>query len=102
VRIGHAELVHVLERVPDVVRATAALAHALRHQLGAAVQVEFARVLRVAGIGDEGQRTDAPAAGDAQRDEPRVIHAPPHFPVPQAAESGGDVGRRDAAGHAPA
>jgi hypothetical protein len=92
----------VLERVPDVVGAPAALADALRHQLGAAVQVELATVLRMVGIGDEGQRPDAAPARDAHGHQPRVVHAPAHFPVPQPSDGEGDVRGGDAEGHAPA
>ena len=56
VRIAHADRVHVIERVADVVDARPADADALRHQPRAAVQVELAHVGRMRGIGDEGER----------------------------------------------
>jgi len=56
VRIAHADLVHVLERVADVVDARAAHADALRDQARAAVQVELAHVGRVLRIGHESER----------------------------------------------
>ena len=55
-RIAHADIVHVVERIADVVDARPADSDALRHQARAAVQVELAHAGRVRGIGDEGKR----------------------------------------------
>ena len=60
-RIAHADLVHVVERVADVIHTGAALADALGDEPGAAMQVQFAHVGRVRRVGDEGERTHAPA-----------------------------------------
>ena len=54
-RIAHADVVHVIERVADVVDARPADADSLRHQPRAAVQVELAHVGGMRGIGDESQ-----------------------------------------------
>jgi hypothetical protein len=63
VRIAHPDVVHMVERLADVVDARAARADSLRHQPRAAVQVELADIGGVAGIGDEGERAHgAPAA----------------------------------------
>ena len=63
VRVAHPDLVHVLERLADVVDARTARADSLRHQPRAAMQVELADVGRMRGIGDEGERAHgAPAA----------------------------------------
>ena len=62
-RIAHPDLVHMVERLADVVDARTARADALGHQAGAAVQVELADIRRVRGIGDESERAHrAPAA----------------------------------------
>jgi hypothetical protein len=55
VRIAHADRVHVVESIADVVDAGAAHADALRDEPRAAVQVELAHVGRMRGVGDEGQ-----------------------------------------------
>jgi hypothetical protein len=65
--IAHAHLVHVLERVADIVDARAALADALRHESRAAMQVELAHVGRVIGIGDECERAHLAAVGQGHR-----------------------------------
>lgn len=57
-RIAHADVVHVVERIADVVDARAADSDALRHQPRAAVQVELAHVGGVRGVGDEGKRAN--------------------------------------------
>jgi methyl coenzyme M reductase subunit D len=56
--VAHADLLHVIERLLDVVDAGPARADALRHQARAAVQVELAHVGWMLGIGDEGERLD--------------------------------------------
>jgi hypothetical protein len=57
-RVAHADLVHVVEGIADVIDARPPLADALRDEPGAAMQVELANVSRVGGIGDEGERAD--------------------------------------------
>jgi hypothetical protein len=102
-RVAHAELVHVLERVLDVVDAGAALADALRHQARAAMQVELAHVRRVGGVGEKGERVHAsarPAEGGAH--QARLVDAARHLAVPQAPQRARDLRRRDAKRHAPA
>jgi len=55
VRVAHADRVHVIEGITDIVDAGAADANALRDQSRAAVQVELAHVGGMRGIGDESQ-----------------------------------------------
>ena len=82
-RIAHADFVHVVERVADVVDAGTAHADALRHQARAAVQVELAHVGWVRRVCDEGQRLHGLAL-DPDRDQARLVDAARHLPVPQA------------------
>jgi len=82
VRIAHADVVHVIERVADVVDARPALADALRHQARAPVQVELAHVGRMLRIGDEGERPHAPAAAQPHRHEARLVNPPRHLAMP--------------------
>jgi len=56
VRIAHPDVVHVIERIADVVDARSADADSLRHQPRAPVQIELAHVGRVRRIGDERER----------------------------------------------
>ena len=44
VRIAHADFMHMVERVADVVDAGAADADALRHEARAAMQIELAHI----------------------------------------------------------
>jgi hypothetical protein len=101
VRVAHADPVHVLERVADVVDARPADADPLRYQPRAAVQVELAHIGRMRGIGDEGERTHGSAL-DPYRDETRFIHAPGHLPIPKARERAPQARCIDAVRHAPA
>jgi len=55
VGVAHAHVVHVVERIADVVDARPARADALCDQPRAAVQVELAHVGGMRGIGDESQ-----------------------------------------------
>lgn len=57
-RIVHADIVHVVERIADVVDARSADSDALRHQARTAVQVELTNVRRVRGIRDESERAN--------------------------------------------
>ena len=100
-RIMHAHLVHVVERVADVVDAGPANADSLRHQAGAAVQVELAHVGRMRGVGDEGERAHG-SASDSYRDELRLVDPPGHLPVPQARQRAAQARGIDAVRDAPA
>lgn len=102
VRVAHADLVHVIERVADVVDAWPADADALRHQPRAAVQVELAHIGRMRRIGDEGQSLHFTACGQADWNQFWLVHTPRHFPIPQPCERAAQARRVDAVGHAPA
>jgi hypothetical protein len=101
VRIAHADVVHVIERVADVVDARPPHADALRHQPRAAVQVELPHVRRVRGIGDERERVHGVAL-DSHRDEARLVHPSRHLAVPEPRERAAQARRVDAVGHTPA
>jgi hypothetical protein len=100
--IAHAYPVHVLERLADVVDARPAHADALRHQAGAAMQIELTHVRRMSGVGDERKRTHLAPGGESNRDEPRLVHAPRHLAVPEARERAPQSLRVNAVGDAPA
>ena len=55
-RIVHADIVHVVERIADVVDARSADSDALRHQARTAVQVELTDIGRMRGVRDESKR----------------------------------------------
>jgi hypothetical protein len=57
-RIAHADIVHVVERIANVVDARSADSDALRHQARTAVQVELTDVRRVRGVRDESERAN--------------------------------------------
>lgn len=57
-RIAHADIVHVDERIANVVDARSADSDALRHQARSAVQVELTDVRRVRGVRDESERAN--------------------------------------------
>lgn len=82
VRIRDAYLVHVVERVADIVDARAALADSLRHKPGAAVQVELSYVGRVRGIGEEGEGSHGAAIAQRRGDELRLVDAARHLAAP--------------------
>ena len=102
VRVAHADRVHVIECVADVVDARPADADALRHQPRAAVQVELAHVGRVRRIGDESQGLHFTACGQAHWNQFWFVHTPRHLSVPQPRERAAQARRVDAVGHAPA
>jgi len=102
VRVAHAHLVHVVERVLDVVDAGPAHADTLRHELRAAVQVELVDIGGMRRVGDERQRSDGSAAAQPDRDQARVIDAARHLPRPQPRQRAPDLGAIDAERHAPA
>jgi hypothetical protein len=101
-RIAHADLVHVFERIADVIDARPTHSDALRHQPCAAVQVELAHVGRVSGVGDEGKRAHLAPRGETHRDEPRLIYAPRHLAVPEPCERAAQRARVDTIGYSPA
>jgi len=82
VRIAHAELVHVGERVAQVIDIAAALADALRDERRGARHVEVAGELPVPGVGDESEGADLAAAADAHAHEARLVDAVAHLAAP--------------------
>ena len=62
VGIAHAHLVHMVQRVADVIDTRSALADALGDETRAAMQIEFPDVGRMVRIGDEGECADPAAA----------------------------------------
>jgi len=101
-RIAHAELVHVVQRVADVIDARPALADPLGDEPSAAVQVELAHVGRMRRVGNEGEGSHAPAAAHPRRDQAGRVDPARHFPLPKAGEAAPDVARWDPKGHSPA
>ncbi len=100
-RITHADLVHVLERVADVVDARAARADSLCDQARAAVQVELADIRGVHGVGDERKRPHC-SCPNLDRDQARLVDPARHFSVPEPRERAAQPRCIDAVGHAPA
>jgi hypothetical protein len=100
-RIAHADFMHVVERVADVVDAGAAHADALRHEARAAVQVELSYIGRVRRVGDEGQGLHRSVL-QPDRDQARLVHPAGHLPVPQARQRAAQPSRVDPVGDAPA
>ena len=101
-RIAHADLVHVVQRIADVVDAGPTLTDALRHQARPAVQVELAHVRGMSRIGHKGERVQPPAAAQPDRDQARLVDAPRHLAIPQAQKTGSHVSPLDAKRHPPA
>jgi len=102
VRVAHADFVHVVERVLDVIHARPADADALRDESRAAVQVELAHIGAMRRVGKKRQRSDRAPAAQPHRDEARPVHAPRHLAVPQPPEGAQNLGGIDAKRHAPA
>ena len=102
VRVAHADLVHVIERLADVVDAGSARADTLRDEACAAVQVELADVGGMRGIGDEGERANHAPARQAHRDQPRRINAPEHLAFPEIGQRTARGALVDPVRHAPA
>ena len=100
VRVTHANAVHVVERVADVVDAWPADADALRHQPRASVQVELAHIGRMGGIGDKRERAHG-LAGQFYPDQPRLVDPARHLAVPEPRERAAHPGSVDAVRHAP-
>ena len=82
VRIAHADLLHLVEGVADIVDAAPALPDALRHQPGTAVKVELAHVRRMRRVGEEGERPHPPPGGQRGSHQARRVYAARHFPLP--------------------
>jgi len=101
-RVAHADFVHVIERVLDVIHARPADADALRDEARAAVQVELAHIGAMFRVGKKRQRSDRAPAAQPHRDQARLVHAPRHLAVPQPPERAENVGGIDAKRHAPA
>ena len=100
-RIAHADLVHVLERVADVIDAGAASADSLRDETRAPVQVELAHVGRMRRVGDERKRVHGPGP-DFHRDQARLVDPARHLSVPEPRQRAAQPRCIDAIGHAPA
>jgi hypothetical protein len=101
-RIAHADVVHVVERVADVVDARAAHADALRNQARASLQVELAHIGGMIRIGDERQGFDVTTRSEPHRDQTGFVDAARHFPIPQARKRAAQPPGVDAVGDAPA
>ena len=101
VRIAHADVVHVVERVADVVDARAADANPLRDQPCASMQVELPHVGRVIRIGDECEGAHGFPA-ELHRNEPRLIHPARHLAIPKPCQRAAQTRGVDAVGHTPA
>ena len=63
-RIAHSELVHVRERVSDIVDRSTALADSLRDEPGAAVQVELAHISGMRRICEKREGRNLPSCRD--------------------------------------
>ena len=100
-RIAHADLVHVLERVADVVDARAARADSLRHQARASVQAELAHVRRMRRIGDERERADC-SCPNLYRDQARIVDPARHLSIPESRERAAQARGVNSVGDAPA
>src|SRR5262249_59680445 len=81
VRVAHAELVHVLQRIADIVDCGTALPNSLRDEARAAVQVELAHVGRMRRIGEKRERANTASPRDLHLQEARRINTPQHFAI---------------------
>ena len=102
VRVAHADFPHVVDGVADIVDAKAPLAGALRHQPRASVQVQFADVGGVRGVGEEGERKYPVTGAQLRAEQPRRIHPARHFALPEPRKGMPHAGCIDAERHAPA
>ena len=102
VRIAHADVVHMVERVADVVDARAADADALGDEARAAVKVELAHVGGMRRVGNECKRPHGFPGSDPDRDQARLVDPARHLAVPEPRERAAQARRVDAVGHAPA
>jgi len=82
VRIAHADALHVLERVADVIDARTALADPLRDEAGAAVQVELAHKGRMGRVRQEGECAYGATIAKPGGDEARLVDAAGHLAPP--------------------
>jgi len=101
-RIAHADFVHMVEGLADVVDARAARADSLRHQSRAAVQVQLRDISRMRRVGDEGERAHAAPAGQLHGDQAWRVHAPVHLAAPEAGQRAPFALRIEPVGHSPA
>ena len=99
-RIAHADVMHVIERVADVVDARPADADALGDEPRASMQVQLAHVGGMSGVGDERQGAHG-FAPDPDRDQPRLIHPSRHLAIPEPCECASQSSRVDAICHSP-
>jgi hypothetical protein len=82
VRVVHADRMHVIERIADVVDAQTALADPLRDQPGATVQIKLAYICRMRGIGQKGECPYVAAGTQLHFKQARRVHAPGHLALP--------------------
>jgi hypothetical protein len=101
-RVAHPDVVHVVERLGDVIDARTARADSLRHQARAAVEIELADIRRMGGIGDEGERAHGAPAAQPHWNQPRGIDTAQHLAAPEAGERAARALRVEPIGHAPA
>lgn len=99
--VAHADLVHVIDGLADVVDARPADPDPLRDQPRAPVQVELAHEGRVRRIGDERERPDR-FGSKLYMDEARLVDPPGHLAVPEPRERTPQPRRVDAVGDPPA
>jgi hypothetical protein len=100
-RIAHADLVHVVERIADVVDAWTARADSLGDEARAAVQVKLAHVRRMRRIGDERERAHC-SCPNLYRDQARLVDPARHLAVPEPRERAAQARRVNSVGDAPA
>jgi len=101
VRIAHADVMHVVQRVADVVDARPADADALGHEACAPVQIELAHVGRMSRVRDERQRPHRFPA-ELYRNEARFVYPARHLAVPEPSERAAQARGVDAVGDTPA
>ena len=101
-RVAHSELVHVRERISDVVDRGTALADSLRDEARAAVQIELAHICGMRGVCEKRERADLPSPRDLHLEEPGRVHATRHLALPEARQRASHAVCVDAVGHAPA
>ena len=102
VRIAHADVVHMVERVADVVDARAADADALGDEARAAVKVELAHVGGMRRVGNECKRPHGFPGSDPDRDQARLVDPARHLAVPEPRERAAQARGVNSVGDAPA
>ena len=80
-RVVDAELVHVVERVADVIDAGAALADALGDQARPAVEIELAHVGGMRRVGEKRERAHLSSAAELHPEQARRVDPPRHRPI---------------------